>query len=397
METDNPSQGRRRLVILGAGCAGLALARRLEFHGFEGEVILLEERSSTALEACGQRWCFWGPPPDPVLAGAVSANWLHWQVRHGAEVARQADPAWSYRQIRARDYRAVLRARLEARGWRQHDGVRVLAVEQLFAGWLVRTEAGTWFADEVIDARGPAEADKFRSPDGFAPARQTFVGWEIETRGACFAPGVATLMEFQPAPHGQVHFVYVLPYTERRALVEYTEIAPPDRVSSEAELLRHLERWLGARWSHFDVHEREAGSLPLGEIPSQPRTVGATAGALRPSSGYGFLTSWEQADQRARELCGLRGGSAERGSLVRWLDAVLLRVLTRQPEILPAAFFGLFRRLPSPALARFLNGRPRASDLLRAVAAMPVDPFLRAAFGLRPAAVAKPEVATAAA
>lgn len=389
-----PSARSRRphLVILGAGCAGLALARRLEVRGFAGRVTLLEARTAEAVAASGQRWCFWGPPPDRVLEGALSAEWPRWQVSLGDRRAERGAAPWSYRQIRARDYDRVLRARIEAQGWAVEHGVRVASWAKAGDSSVVLSDRGPWTADAVIDARGPGWAEPARA--GCPAAVQSFVGWEVETEAAVFDPGLATLMDFQGCAGDRVHFTYLLPYSDRRALLEFTEIAPAGGASPLAALEELLSAWVRPRWPQFRLCEREAGVLPLRvSARRRPGALGAAGGALRASSGYGFLASWEQADRMASAFCGHPEQTAARPSLLSWLDEVLLRVLEDRAGILPEAFYRLFRRVPTAALARFLNGTPQAIDLARVVAAMPLQACLRAAFGRRGegASLGKPE------
>ncbi|NDA64318.1 MAG: lycopene cyclase, partial [Chitinophagia bacterium] len=50
---------------------------------------------------------------------------------------------------------------------------------------------------------------------------QHFKGWMIETSEDCFDPDKATFMDFRVSQQSGTTFVYVLPVTNRRALVEY--------------------------------------------------------------------------------------------------------------------------------------------------------------------------------
>src|SRR5205807_1662252 len=51
---------------------------------------------------------------------------------------------------------------------------------------------------------------------------QHFRGWIIETEEAVFDPELATLMDFRIEQKEGTEFCYVLPLTNRKALVEYT-------------------------------------------------------------------------------------------------------------------------------------------------------------------------------
>ena len=52
--------------------------------------------------------------------------------------------------------------------------------------------------------------------------KQHFKGWEIEAPRDCFDPQCATLFDFRTPQKREMRFLYVLPFSPRRALVEYT-------------------------------------------------------------------------------------------------------------------------------------------------------------------------------
>ncbi len=76
------------VIILGGGCAGLALARELANRQFGGEVIIFEPRREYTDD---RSWCFWADPghPDTRLA---RHRWRRWEssVRCGPGLVRLA-------------------------------------------------------------------------------------------------------------------------------------------------------------------------------------------------------------------------------------------------------------------------------------------------------------------
>jgi hypothetical protein len=58
-------------------------------------------------------------------------------------------------------------------------------------------------------------------PARYHNLRQHFKGWEIETSNEAFNPQAATFLDFRTPQQGEMRFFYVLPFSERRALVEY--------------------------------------------------------------------------------------------------------------------------------------------------------------------------------
>ena len=52
--------------------------------------------------------------------------------------------------------------------------------------------------------------------------KQHFIGWFIKTSNPVFNVNCATFMDFSIPQKGNTRFMYVLPFSEREALVEYT-------------------------------------------------------------------------------------------------------------------------------------------------------------------------------
>jgi lycopene beta-cyclase len=51
---------------------------------------------------------------------------------------------------------------------------------------------------------------------------QSFIGWTIETEEDVFDEKTMTLMDFNRNQKDETRFIYVLPFSSRKALVEYT-------------------------------------------------------------------------------------------------------------------------------------------------------------------------------
>ncbi len=71
---------------------------------------------------------------------------------------------------------------------------------------------------------------------------QHFRGWFIQTERAVFDPGAATLMDFRvPQEHG-ASFVYVMPLTPDRALVEFTVFS--EQLLGNEEYEEHIRHYI---------------------------------------------------------------------------------------------------------------------------------------------------------
>lgn len=379
-------------MILGAGLSGLSVARALLRQRPGAPIALIDRRTDWPRD---RTWCFWDTPglPDAALA---TERWHAWRTIGHAAVAEQHSRRHPYLHLPAdRFYEASFDALRRAPNVEIHAGTSVLGVRHGPGRRLaVSTSAGELPADAVVDALGGKGPWLAGRAAGAVELRQRFLGLEVETERPVFDPSVATLMDLRvPGPPGGVRFMYVLPFSPTRALLEDTSIGGPPipaadrRGAIDAYLTDRLQA--GAR----RVLRSERGSLPMSTyaFPSAhgPRflTAGQAAGAARPSSGYAFARTQRHATALARCLL---EGSAVPSALGprprRALDAQFLRALARAPQLGEAWFLALAGGVPGDVFARFMSDAGSIADEARVVRALTTVPFLATLAGRAPAA-----------
>lgn len=391
------------VVVIGAGAAGLSLAWRLVDRraGEPAPVpsVTVVEPPPGPVRSPARTWCFWEEAGGE-WDGMLAASWRRMLVR-GRDGASVGGPCPTpYKMLRSGDFTRAVEERLRpVPGVRMltgtvtavHDGPRGALAEGTDADGRPFRLHGRW----IFDSRPPR-----RLPPARTTLLQHFRGWFVRTRESCFDPAVAELMDLRtPQPGRGVSFVYVLPFSTREALVEYTEFsaAPLNRDVYEAALRHytHVTRPLGT----FTVTGTEQGVIPMTDGLFPRRTgarvfpLGAAAGATRPSTGYTFAALQRQTAHIASACRAGRTPLPPRPHARRHraMDAVLLRALAAG-EVEGAAFFeDLFRRNPLPRVLRFLDGRSTPRDewslgvrtpvgaMLRSLAALPALPRRTAA------------------
>lgn len=359
-------------LILGAGCAGLSLACALLDAGVDEPITLVDARTDFGRD---RTWCLFDVRATP-FADLATHRWTTWEI--GGVACH--DDRHPYVRLDSPDVYAVALRRLERA---PNVELRLGEAVRSIGDGSVVTDRGVLRAARVYDALS------LGSPGlrGLRPqAWQTFLGHEVTVAEPVFDPGVATLMDFDvPQPRGGVAFLYVLPFDERRALVEHTVIGT--HAVPAAERRRVIEGFLERRGAGArTVTHRERGAIPMTTGPlARPGArhaipIGTAGGAVRPSSGYAFGRIQAQvagvvADVIAGRTPDARVGSPRTGAM----DAIFLRVLAAEPERFPAHFRRLAERVPAAALARFLGDAGTVLDDARIVAALPKTPFAAAA------------------
>ncbi|NJN64896.1 MAG: hypothetical protein HC882_08455 [Acidobacteria bacterium] len=263
-------------------------------------------------------------------------------------------------------------------------GESVLSLRAAGEEVVVETTRRTVRAGLVLDSRWQPDRSAER---GSAPRLvQHFAGSWVSTDAPTFDPGIATLMDFADS-RDEVHFYYVLPFDEHRALVESTGFGPRPWGAERHDrcLAEHLEkRWPGRA---FTVHRREQGVIPMDVRPPTRQEspgivpIGLRGGAARPSTGYAFLGIQRQAASIAQALAEGKPVSALRpfSRSTSMLDAIFLSLARRRPGALPGVLVSLFRNADPARLVRFLAGGGSIADALHVVARTPPVPMLREA------------------
>ncbi|MGW5670162.1 lycopene cyclase family protein [Micromonospora sp. NPDC003776] len=389
-------------LVGGGGAASLVLAA-LDRHDLTGLRVAVVD--PVRKRGQDRTWAFWGPPGtdlDPLL----SASWSRVDVVTPAGRRALSLTPLRYAMLRSApvyDRAAAAERRLGAvrigapAGELRDDGHRVTVPDPegrplVRAGW-------------VLDSRPRPPARPGRTS-----WLQHFRGWWLEADRATFDPERAVLMDFRtPQPARGVSFGYVLPVSDRYALVEYTEFSPavlPDAAYDAA--LRDYAGRLGLDLTALRVREVENGVIPMtdGPFPRRPSArvvrLGTAGGATRPSTGFTFSAMLRQADQVARALAAGRPPVPAPAYPHRhlWMDAVALRALDRGHVSGVDFFARLFDRNPAERVLRFLDGATSPAEELAVMRSSPLLPMTGAVLGdamdrvtarLRPAPAAVPE------
>ncbi|MFD9007035.1 lycopene cyclase family protein [Streptomyces sp. NPDC059582] len=378
------------VAIVGAGAAGLSLAHLLSHRapGRRRLSVLLVNAPPGPLRPPRRTWCFWESGGGRYDA-AVTAVWKHLRVRT-PDCRVIEDDIWPlrYKMIRSNDFENLIAHDLAQSEDVQRLEATVETLEPITDGAQVHTRTA---AGRPLTVRARWLFDS-RPLDSLPAARTTllqhFHGWFVRSDRPVFDPRTVELMDFRvPQPSRGLSFGYVLPTSDRQALVEYTEFSPAvlSRQGYEAALRHYTENVLGVR--DLEVISTETGVIPMTDAPFARQTapsifrIGAAGGATRPSTGYTFAGLQRQAQAVAGALLSGRHPlpPPAHSARSRAMDAVMLRALD-SGRVDGAAFFArLFTQVPMERLLRFLDGRTRLHEDLSVGVHTPVLPILRSA------------------
>jgi lycopene beta-cyclase len=278
----------------------------------------------------------------------------------------------SYHTVRSAGLDRAVRGVLEGRpGSRLLLGARAVRVT---AHQVTLDDGRTLSAPLVLDARGPA------APVAHAEgtAYQKFLGLEVELArgGAAWDAELPLVMDARLPQNGAFHFMYVLPFSARRVLVEDTYYADGPGLD-RAAMRQRIGDYLAGRGARIGrVLREEEGCLPLpldGRVaPSlgSPLRLGYQGGWAHPTTGFSLPVAARVATTVARHGV----GGAVRGlvALQAWLhreSAFYIRLNRLLFRAVPPderwRVLSRFYRLPRETIERFYALAATPADRVR--------------------------------
>ncbi len=374
-------RSRYDYIVAGAGASGLSLAAGMSGPAFTDKKILVVDDRLDAGNT--KTWCFWceGPPPWPEL---ICRTWNCAEVGVNGKVIRDRLHSHSYHCIRSGDFRTNLLSRLE--GDERFDLLekKVTALEGDAEEARLYTDEGVYRADYIFQSCFNPREDSRSSP----MLKQHFLGWEVLSSRKTFESDRFVLMDFDQALREGIAFVYLLPWSDESALVEYTVFS--ERTLPARTYEEKIERYLADRYdmnlSDYKVTRTEKGTIPM-DPRGYPRwyaprilNMGMKGGLTKASSGYTFYRIQQHC---SNILDRLQKGSPPvpaSGSPFRFFayDLWLLQIMKDNPRQALRIFEALFSRNSFDDLFRFLSEKSSFGEDLRIMASVPPRPFLKA-------------------
>ncbi len=374
------------MLLVGGGLANGLIAWRLRQRRPELSVLLVERQPTLGGE---HTWSFHAtdvePAQDAWLAPLVRRSWPGHEVRFPGLRRRLRS---GYRSIASDGFHRELCLALGRSAWLGRSA------RELRADGATLDDGARIEARCVIDGRGFAAGPWLRA------GVQKFLGLELVLENA-HGLDLPLLMDADVAQAGGFRFFYLLPWDERRLLVEETLYADEGTIDEARarEAIRAYARERGWRVAAIEREERGALPIPLaGDLDALwsalPPGVGASgmrAALFHATTGYSLGAAVRVADRLASrpsldgpavaaELQALSRASWRRQRFQRLLNRMLFEAALPERR---CAVLARFYRLNEGLIERFYAGRTTLADRVRLLVGRPPVPVGRALRCLR--------------
>lgn len=368
-------------VIAGAGAAGLSLVSALLNSSQRHKRILLIDPDQKNKN--DRTWCFWETSLPINLKEIPVRRWDDLRFIGNGWDKKFALSPFQYMMVAGLDFyqqRFSELSQFDNVTFQQGAVTKVIDVPEsvVVMGTDFEVKAA-WFFDSRPPKTTPGDSQT-RS------LKQHFLGWEIQTGTDVFDPAAPILFDFRTPQNGAMRFFYVIPFSRRKALVEYTLFSEELLTEREYEdaIRVYLHSQLGVE--SYSVLAVEHGIIPMTDQPLPRKlgerwmAIGTRGGRVKPSSGYAFLRILRDAADIVSSL--ERNGhpfdlsnSPGRYAL---FDSIMLEVMRTDPDEMAYIFTVLFQKNPIQRIFKFLDERNSLWEDMRLISSLPWGPFLGA-------------------
>ena len=372
-------------IITGGGCAGLSLVMRImKSDVLKNKRILLVEQE--AKKSNDRTWCYWEKGKG-AFEEIVYKKWDHAWFHADEYSSLKTLTPYQYKMIRGIDFYNHCYDAIKMDDRVDVVNEKVVSLENDAMGVVVKTEFGQYHGQYVFNSI------LFQQP-AKQPNRiyllQHFKGWIIETEQPSFNPAEATLMDFRVDQGHGTTFVYVMPFSETKALVEYTLFTPSLLEDDEYDkaLKQYVENRLFIK--NYSVLEREFGVIPMTDhaFPEREGNIiylGTAGGKTKPSSGYTYRFIQKHVEDLVERLEQSGNPFVSNSPFKKrflFYDKILLNILNKRTLEGKVIFSFLFKRNKINRLFAFLDNETSFWQEIFLLNTLPHMPFIRSGLAI---------------
>ncbi len=357
------------IAIIGAGCAGLSLAYQIsKIENLNKKIIILDNKTEFKKD---RTWSFW-KIDDHDFEDCLEKQWLKFDIKFNHQIKVFENFNYPYQTIDSLKFYKKIQNNLN-NNFDLKMGTNINEINKIEKSFDIQTNNGNIKANLIFDSRVP----KLEKGNLY----QHFFGIEIETKETSFQEDKITLMDFDCEQNNGVHFFYILPFTNQRALVETTWLSNLDNLDKKLylnELKEYIENNL--KLKNYNIVREEVGAIPMFRSTFKNETryfnIGLRGNINRMSTGYAFPYIQQHSKIIANAIDKL---SFDRTISMKYeyLDRLFVKVLKDNMKIMPSIFFKMFDETNQNEIIRFLSSKGSLFDDYKVIKKMPKILFLK--------------------
>lgn len=276
-------------VIVGNGLAGFQLALKMVSDSFFNDkyIVLIDSSKKNYND---KTWSFWETDPSQ-WNHITHQSWKSATVFTSKKTISIDLYPYQYKTIKSIDFYNAAKTKLKQYKNVSFVNDHVVSITQAAVN-IVKTKNNSYKAKHVFDSTLPKSF--LKSTTKHLKLLQHFKGYIIKTETPSFDKNVITMMDYRIKDGNQTTFTYVLPFSEKEALIEFTYFTAStvNDQTYDYFLKTYIKNYL--KIENYTLVETEKGVIPMTNFPFENfntkyiTKIGTAGGWVKGSSGYSF-------------------------------------------------------------------------------------------------------------
>ena len=361
-------------IICGGGASGLLLSNALlsDKHFNDKKILIIEKESKTDND---KTFGFWNDK-ESVLDNIVFKEWEYAEFIDSNSHNSFLLSPYKYKMIKSNEFYLHIGDKISKASNFTYLNSTVNEIDQV--NNTVKTNDGE-FSSSIIFSSIYNEVSFKKYP----LLKQHFIGWTIETKNESFDDNKITFMDFSVDQKDEIRFMYILPFSKNKALIEYTLFSSD--IISDDEYEKEIKAYLKKRnILNYSIVEKEKGMIPMTCYPFFENNtdtyfqIGTAGGWSKPSTGYTIKNSIEKIDIIINSLKLNKPLSKIRFKNRFWYyDLLFLDVLIASKGKGSQVFSDLFKNNDPIKIFKFLDEKTSVMEELSIFLSVEIKTFVR--------------------
>lgn len=368
-------------IICGGGIAGLLLASKFSNDSYYNDKSILILDPDFPKIKNDRTLCFWDKKKSD-WDSLLTSSWENVIFKNGLEEKSLDLNPLNYKMLSSISFYKYTNSIIKNNTNIQVLNDKVLNFKDYKSHCLVETNKKTFKSSKVFNSI--LDWNSIKNDQKFPLLIQHFEGWVIKTKNNFFDSEKATFMDFSIDQNSTTQFMYILPFSKKEALVEYTLFSK--KLLDENKYKSAIEDYLfESGIKNYIIKSKEAGKIPMTCFPffesntKNILNIGSAGGWSKPSTGYTF----KNIDKNTSKIIDFVKSNSSFKNFINknrfWFyDLIFLDVLYEKNHLGKNLFSNMFKKNDPKTIFKFLDNKSSFFEELKIMLSFPKTIFLSA-------------------
>ena len=345
-----------KYIIVGAGTSGLHLIKSITEDKFfkEKKILLIDKSLKNNEEKCFSFWEKGKGKWDKI----ITKSWSNGHFISKDHIINLDLKDYKYKMIKSKDFNKYVKKIISSHSNIEIIKDDVINIRKENNQVVVVANKTNYICEHVFDSRFPNDINL----NNHISIKQHFKGWIIETKAPKFDSKTFTIMDYRIRDINKTAFTYVLPISNKKALIEYTYFTKElvDSKEYDLKLKKYIKKIL--KINDYSILNEEYGIIPMTNYPffnhstDNITKIGTAGGWVKPSTGYSFKNSERNSKKIVKQLKKNITLITVKSKLRYYhMDKIFLDVLEKNNWFGEKLFFLLFKKNSANKIFEFLD------------------------------------------